>query len=585
MLQKRLIILSIFSVIVSFGALVPAHAQLSCETLPPPLDNPDFFNADAMAESHWDTTDFCQFREGFFGDGVSVPPQFLSGGVPPDGIPPIDDPAFTPVAETNTVQDQSPVITVEIEGTARAYPLEILTRHEIVNDVIGETPIAVTFCPLCNSAVVYDRRVDGVTHRFGVSGFLRNSDLIMWDDITKSWWQQFTGEGLVGAYTGRLLDIIPSQVVGYSAFAEQYPDGEVLVGSAAQPGRPYGDNPYAGYDSRQETPFLFDGQLDIRLAPVERVLGADFGDEQVAFSFTLLAEEQVIPYTAGDQEYVVFWQPGSVSALDDRIIDNSRDVGMAAMFNRDLDGQLLSFSVDEAGTITDNETGSTWNIFGTAVEGELSGSQLAQVNAFPHFWFAWAAFFPDTELIGSELDEDEVARFDLSPILGDPNAPITIIEYGAYGCESCKFVHQQGWVEQVMAEYPGLVNFQYYDFPAIYPEYSTMAGEIVQCVLDQGDSEIYWEVHNAFYEVARQKVSTQADLIEIAGIEGADRDAIRSCIDAGTHQQTMNYFVQRGNAVGVLGTPTFFVNDQRLFTPSPDFLRELINEEITRLGL
>ena len=125
---------------------------------------------------------------------------------------------------------------------------------------IGDVPVAVTFCPLCNSAIVFDRRVDGETYRFGVSGNLRNSDLVMWDDVTKSWWQQFTGEGIVGQHAGDQLDIFPSLIVGFGEFQEQYPDGEVL----SPQGRFYGVNPYEGYDLSAR-PFLFDGQLDAAL--------------------------------------------------------------------------------------------------------------------------------------------------------------------------------------------------------------------------------------------------------------------------------------------------------------------------------
>ena len=131
----------------------------------------------------------------------------VSGGVPRDGIPPIDNPRFQPVGSVVHLSPNSPLVAVNVAGDARAYPLEVLTRHEIVNDVVGEIPVAVTFCPLCNSALVYDRRVDGETLRFGVTGNLLNSDLIMWDDATESWWQQLTGYAIVGEYSGAAAGI------------------------------------------------------------------------------------------------------------------------------------------------------------------------------------------------------------------------------------------------------------------------------------------------------------------------------------------------------------------------------------------
>ena len=338
--------------------------------------------------SFWDTTDFCMH---------TVPlEEIFSGGVPPDGIPPIDDPAFDSleVAE-QWLQPQSPVLSLELDGIARAYPLAILTRHEIVNDVFDDRPVAVTFCPLCNSAVVFDRRVDGETLRFGVSGNLRHSDLVMWDDLTKSWWQQFTGEGIVGSYAGTQLELLPSLLVSFGEFAQQYPQGEVL-----SPGfRGYGSNPYVGYDSSPR-PFLFFGEPDGRLFATERVLGAFLGGEAVAWPFPSLREMPVINDSIADFEVVALWQPGQTSALDASDINSSRDVGMAALYDRELEGQVLSFALDDEGRIVDEQTGTRWNVFGTALEGELAGSQLRQHLAFPHFWFAWAAFRPETRVYG-----------------------------------------------------------------------------------------------------------------------------------------------------------------------------------------
>jgi hypothetical protein len=371
------------TVIIGFVALAgqsatTTHAQLSC-------DNPP--SVTLSISSVWNLTDFCTYEEGVFD-------EILSGGVGRDGIPPIDNPQFESIEDASEwLSDQSPVIAVEIEGLARAYPLAILTRHEIVNDVIGEIPVAVTFCPLCNAAIVFDRRVDDETYRFGVSGFLRNSDLIMWDDQTQSWWQQFTGTGIVGQHTGHQLDHLPSQVVGFSAFVDQYPDGEVLSGS----GRSYGSNPYVGYDSSSD-PFLFRGDMDDRLFPTSRVLAGVISGVPVAYPFETLANEVIVNDTVGERDVVAFWQPGSRSALDQRDIDSSRDVGMAALFRRTLDDQILTFFVDNDGTIRDEETNSAWNVFGTAVEGELEGKQLRQEIAGSHFWFAWAAFQPDTLL-------------------------------------------------------------------------------------------------------------------------------------------------------------------------------------------
>lgn len=319
----------------------------------------------------------------------------LSGGPPPDGIPPIDNPSFDSIAVGDEwLADVQPVIALEVDGEARAYPLAILTRHEIVNDEIAETPVAVTFCPLCNAAVVFERVLDGETLRFGVSGNLRNSDLIMWDNVTLSWWQQFTGEAIVGDATGAQLTMIPAPLVSWGDFKEAFPEGMVLSTS----GRSYGTNPYAEYDSTT-SPFLFDGNLDPRLPATSRVLGYFSGNEAVAYPLPAIAEERVIMDTLDGREVVIFFEPGQVSALDRSVIEDSKEVGSASMYVTELDGQTLSFSYED-GTIVDDQTDSEWDVFGRAVAGELEGSQLRPVLSHMHFWFAWAAFRPETAIYG-----------------------------------------------------------------------------------------------------------------------------------------------------------------------------------------
>jgi len=555
--------------IISLFLLLPttSKAQLTCDDPPTPFDDPAVLE---NWQTVWDLTDVCLYQDGIF-------EEVVSGGVGRDGIPPLDNPPFDNQEVADLwLQPQSPVIVVQIEDVARAYPLAILTRHEIVNDLIGDTPIAVTFCPLCNSAIVFDRRIDGDTLRLGVSGFLRNSDLIMWDDKTQSWWQQFTGEGIVGTYTGELLGIVPSQVVGYKAFKEQYPDGEVL----STQGRNYGTNPYVGYDSSQ--PFLFTGVVDNRLFATERVLGVYLNNEVIAYPFENLSNSIAINDNVGDIDVVAFWQPGSVSALDQAEIDSSNDVGMAGLFERKLDEKILTFSADD-GVIKDDQTGSLWNVFGTAISGEFEGSQLQQLNAFPYFWFAWAAFYPDTEIYGYEPpNNDELTRYELDPIYGNPNAPVTLVEYGAYACPACKFWHVEGFIEDIIEEFDGQVNLVYRDLPIISPQYDQAGAEIAQCALDQSN-DLFWQFHDAMYTIALQGVSTADDMIEIGGQVGLDTDLLRTCYESGTHTETVRYDLARGTQLGVRGTPTFFVGGQPVFNANPEILRELIQAELNAL--
>ena len=254
--------------------------------------------------------------------------------------------------------------------------------------------MSATFCPLCNAALVFDRRLDGVILDFGTSGKLRRSDLIMWDRQTESWWQQFTGEGIVGELTGKKLTILPASIISFSDFRAANPDGMVLSRETGF-SRPYGQNPYAGYDRADQPPFLFDGDLDGRLLPKERVATVSIGEVDAAFPFSILEEERVVNYTINGKDLVVFFKSGTVSALDKSSIRSSRDVGATGVFDGQVDGRKLTFRSD-GDRILDNETGSVWNILGQAVEGPLKGEKLAPVVHANHFWFAWGVFKPDT---------------------------------------------------------------------------------------------------------------------------------------------------------------------------------------------
>ena len=324
--------------------------------------------------------------------------EILSGGVPRDGIPPIDAPTFVAASEADAwLDDREPVVVFGANGETRAYPLQILTWHEIANDVVGGRPVAVTFCPLCNSSLVFDRAVLGATMRFGVSGNLRNSDLIMWDDLTETWWQQLTGEGIVGDLAGYFLDPLPAQLIGYGEFKASFPNGMVL-GRDTGFGRDYGRNPYPGYDAASGSPFLFRGPLDDRLRSGERVVAIEIGGEAVAYAFTHLQSVGVVNDVVGSVPVVVFWSPDTASALDARSIADAKAVGSGVAFGREVAGRTLTFDPGD-GAFTDRETGSTWSIAGEAVAGALEGIQLPPVVHANHFWFAWAAFYPETRLV------------------------------------------------------------------------------------------------------------------------------------------------------------------------------------------
>ncbi|MGH9119572.1 MAG: DUF3179 domain-containing protein, partial [Acidimicrobiales bacterium] len=219
--------------------------------------------------------------------------EIRSGGPPPDGIPPIDKPAFVRPDAVRSLADHEPVITFELDGDARAYPLEILTWHEIVNDTVAGVPVAVTYCPLCNTAVVYDRRLGDRVLDFGTSGKLYQSALVMYDRQTESLWAHFTAEGLVGVLAGERLDTYPASIVSWGSWRDAHPDGFVLSRDTGFD-RDYGRNPYPGYDDVGRQPFLFSGEVDGRLAAMERVVAVGGDTEPVAVRLDELADAGVL---------------------------------------------------------------------------------------------------------------------------------------------------------------------------------------------------------------------------------------------------------------------------------------------------
>jgi hypothetical protein len=253
--------------------------------------------------------------------------EIISGGVGRDGIPAIDDPAFRPAADETALGAMEPVMTYAPDGApARAYPLRYLTWHEIVNDTVAGVPIAVTFCPLCNTALVFDRRVAGAVLTFGVSGNLRHSDMVMFDRETESWWQQATGEGIVGQHAGTPLTPLVSWVESWESFRAAHPDGLVMAEPDAS--RPYGRNPYVGYDSTAQ-PFLFFGEMPPHdIPPIARVVRVG----ERAWPLTRLADEGEV----SEAGLTLSWAAGKASALDAPRIAEGRDVGQIRV--RDADG-------------------------------------------------------------------------------------------------------------------------------------------------------------------------------------------------------------------------------------------------------
>ncbi|MFQ5934901.1 MAG: DUF3179 domain-containing protein [Acidiferrobacterales bacterium] len=323
--------------------------------------------------------------------------EIRSGGPPKDGIPAIDEPKFVSSKEADDWLDaREPVIVVQRQGRARAYPLQILIYHEIVNDEFEGLPLSVTFCPLCNASIVFDRRVAGRVLDFGTTGKLRKSDLVMYDRQTESWWQQFTGTGIVGHYAGTRLRQVPSQIVAYEDFKAAYPVGAVLSRKTGY-WRPYGNNPYRGYDRVGDQPFLFSDPVDRRLPAMERVLGVIHAERTRIYPFSEFDEKGVINDEFAGLPLVVFYERSTLSVLDRASITSSRLVHAANGFDRRVGDRVLHFE-RAAAAFVDRETGSQWNSLGHATGGPLKGARLQAVDNGVHFAFAWLAFRPNTEI-------------------------------------------------------------------------------------------------------------------------------------------------------------------------------------------
>jgi hypothetical protein len=330
----------------------------------------------------------------------SVPyTEILSGGPPKDGIPAINTPSFISVAEADAwLKPKEPVVLFRLADDIRAYPIQILMWHEIVNDVVADVPVVVSFCPLCNTAIVFESRLDQMVFDFGTTGRLRYSNLIMYDRQTETWWQQATGEAIAGELTGSQLPFLPASIISWEEFKSSYPAGKVLSRETGF-SRNYGRNPYVGYDDINRVPFLYRGPTtDGKLPPMTRVVTVDLNGEAVAYPYDLLQQLHLVNDTVGGESLVVFWQPGTASALDTDSVASGRDVGAVDTYSRNVGGQFLTFQYKKDQGFTDDQTGSVWNLLGQAVSGELKGQKLTPIVNINHFWFSWAAFRPETRV-------------------------------------------------------------------------------------------------------------------------------------------------------------------------------------------
>lgn len=304
--------------------------------------------------------------------------EIKSGGPPKDGIPPIDNPKFVKAQEAQFVSPDDLVIGLRLNEETRAYPLSILVWHEIVNDKFGDIPVAVTYCPLCFTTQVFDRRVNTEETEFGTSGKLYNSNLVMYDRNTDSMWSQALGRSIVGELAGHELKRIPFDLAKWSDWKELYPDTLVLTTDTGF-SRPYGADPYGDYYTDSQIIFPVKN-TDDRMHPKEKILGFDSENSFKAYKLSDVESQKIINDEIGEKVVLVSVAPFAVRA-----------------FERTVDGQSLEFTLD-GNKMVDSQTGSEWSLDGDAMSGPLKGKHLNRVVFNPGFWFEWVAFHPTTEV-------------------------------------------------------------------------------------------------------------------------------------------------------------------------------------------
>lgn len=309
--------------------------------------------------------------------------QIVNGGPPPDGIPSIDNPKFLSIADASKfLKDSDLVIGLSINGETRAYPLLILVWHEIVNDKVGGVPVAITYCPLCFTAQVFNRTISGHVVQFGTSGKLYNNNLVMYDRLSGSLWSQALGQGIVGTYAGESLKRILFDLAYWKDWKQLYPNSVVLSTDTGFT-RPYGVDPYGDYYTSDQLYFPV-SNIDKRLGLKEMVIGLNDNKGQYkAYVLNQVESSKVINDKVGNKSIVLF-------SLYPR---------MVRAYSPIVEGQTLVFQYDaSANKIVDKQTGSQWNFDGISINGQLKGKQLARLTFDEGFWFSWAAFHPHTRI-------------------------------------------------------------------------------------------------------------------------------------------------------------------------------------------
>ncbi len=308
----------------------------------------------------------------------------LEAQIGQDLIPAVTEPRFD---DPSYVGDNDPVIGVVDAATneATAYPVKVLVWHEIVNDVVGGTPIAVTYCPLCRTGIVYERPTtpSGEPLVFRVSGYLYRNNLVMYDVQTFSLWPQILGEAINGTWHGTRLRLVSATTEAWFEWRTAHPNTKLLArphpevcfpdGTCLEGGIDYGRDPYEGYYYVNRT-FKDRVFVDDRLHPKAVVLGLEVSDRVVAYPFTALQEIRVVNDVVGGRAVVITYHNDSAQAF--------------------LRG-ARTFSWRDARTIVDGD-GDAFD----AVTGEGPAGRLENLDALVAFWFAWKDHHPTTRVYG-----------------------------------------------------------------------------------------------------------------------------------------------------------------------------------------
>ena len=284
-----------------------------------------------MAQNAPDPAWITEFPETNFAKKSIAFDEIVTDGPLRDQIPPIHNPKYINAIDDIALGPLESGLSLVLNGDARAYPLRILLWHEIVNEVIGGIPVLISYYPLCNSGVVFDRRIQGKTLSFGNTGRIRHFDMVMYDQQTGSWWQQFTGEAIVGDLTNQTMKLLPARLEILAEFKKRAPQGKLLVPNDLK-ARPYGLSPYQNME-RAESPIFNRYPLPKGLRAMDRVIVV--GNE--AWPLKLVKKKKRLTIKKASTNLNLTWIAGQNSLHDTQKISEGRDVGNVIVTKNNVD--------------------------------------------------------------------------------------------------------------------------------------------------------------------------------------------------------------------------------------------------------